>query len=134
MKIKKVIRLIVLSATIKPMVSLATYPFQVITNYFSIRKNRVIKEPSGKGYERTRTIAVLAKKKAVENFKLQISNKIQNEATTSDTDCDKNSAEETNISSYESQSDNQDKEEQPYSLPECQIKSYLGDKSTNWED
>ena len=42
----------------------------VITNYFSIRKNRVTKEPSGKGYERTRKIAVLAKKKAVEKSKI----------------------------------------------------------------
>ena len=70
MKMKKVIRLIFLFATIKPMVSLSTYPFHVITNYFSIRKNRVTKEPSGKGYERTRKIAVLAKKKAVEKSKI----------------------------------------------------------------
>ena len=39
---KKVIKLISLFATIKPMISLATYPFQVTTNYFSIIKNQVM--------------------------------------------------------------------------------------------
>ena len=44
MKMKKVIKLIFSFATIKPIIKLATYSFQVITNYFNIRKNRVIKE------------------------------------------------------------------------------------------
>ena len=38
MKMKKVIKLIFSFATIKPMINLATYSFQVITNYFNIRK------------------------------------------------------------------------------------------------
>ena len=35
---KKVIKLIFSFATIKPIIKLATYSFQVITNYFNIRK------------------------------------------------------------------------------------------------
>ena len=38
MKMKKVKKLIFSFATIKPMINLATYSFQVITNYFNIRK------------------------------------------------------------------------------------------------
>ena len=56
----------------------------------------------------------------------------KNEATTSDTNSDNTPAGETKISSNESESDNQDKEEERYSLAKCQIKHYLGNESINW--
>ena len=125
MKKKKVIKLILLFATIKLIVSLATYLFQVITNYLNIKKNRVInrvRNPQEKAKEHHEKRAKLAKKNAIE--KSNISNyfsKIQNEATTSDTDSDNNPAEETKISSNESESENQDEEEEPCSSTKCHI-------------
>ena len=74
------------------------------------KKNWVInriRNPQEKAKEHHEKRAKLAKKNAIE--KSNISNyfsKIQNEATTSDTDSDNNPAEKTKISSNESESEN----------------------------